>query len=196
MLDGLSRRSPWHSRERPGSVIGRCSIQIARLSWAWIWSQPCFLVLRARRRPRDYGGVHRELGRFSVRDRARRRHPFAILAVVLTRTGPTVDGDAALRRRERGCARLAEVDRLERLQAWLSAGNPDRRRSTAMSNSTDTKHLGNKVDRDKPYVVGNKKPSANRRDPADLRLTPMLLGDQEDVEGRPPARAARRPAGS
>jgi hypothetical protein len=54
-----------------------------------------------------------------------------------------------------------------------------------MSNSTDTKHLGNKVDRDKPYVVGNKKPSANRRDPADLRLTPMLLGDQEDVEGRP-----------
>jgi hypothetical protein len=73
---------------------------------------------------RIWRGVHRELGRFSVRDRARRRHPFAILAVVLTRTGPTVDGDAALRRRERGCARLAEVDRLERLQAWAVGRKP------------------------------------------------------------------------
>jgi hypothetical protein len=60
----------------------------------------------------------------SVRDRATRRHPFAILAVVLTRTGPTVDGGAALRRRERGCARLAEVDRLERLQAWAVERKP------------------------------------------------------------------------
>jgi hypothetical protein len=60
----------------------------------------------------------------SVRDRAKRRHPFAILAVVLTRTGLTVDGDAALRRRERGCARLAEVDRLERLQAWAVEPKP------------------------------------------------------------------------
>ena len=32
-----------------------------------------------------------------------------------------------------------------------------------MSNSTDTKDLGNKVDPDKPYVVGNKKPPLHTR---------------------------------
>jgi hypothetical protein len=48
-----------------------------------------------------------------------------------------------------------------------------------MSNSTDTKDLGNKVDPDKPYVVGNKKP------PLHTRFKP---GQSGNPRGRPKGR--------
>jgi Family of unknown function (DUF5681) len=48
-----------------------------------------------------------------------------------------------------------------------------------MSNSTDTKDLGNKWDPDKPYVVGNKKP------PLHTRFKP---GQSGNPRGRPKGR--------
>jgi hypothetical protein len=81
-----------------------------------------------------------------------------------------------LRRRERGRARLAEVDRLERLQAWAVERKPGSPKEYRYVEFDGHKGPGKKVDPDKPYVVGNKKP------PLHTRFKP---GQSGNPNGRP-----------